>query len=112
MKKLFCKKCGGILMPKIVDGKKVWVCAKCKEVYSGNNDIVVSEVRENVRMEEVSFSKEKEDYKNWPITYDVKCPECGNNSAYYNVVQTRAADEAPTIIYVCTKCKAKWREYG
>ena len=39
------------------------------------------------------------------------CPECGNDKANYELKQTRSADEAPTRIFTCTKCKHTWRAY-
>ena len=39
------------------------------------------------------------------------CPECGHDEAYYELKQTRSADEAPTRFFECAKCKHKWREY-
>ncbi len=43
---------------------------------------------------------------------EAKCPKCGNDRAYLQIVQTRAADEPPTRIYTCTKCGYTWREYS
>ncbi len=40
-----------------------------------------------------------------------RCPECGNNEAFWVLRQTRAADEPETRIYRCTKCSHSWREY-
>ena len=42
----------------------------------------------------------------------VVCPECGNDKAYYEIKQTRSADEAPTRFFTCTACKHSWREYS
>lgn len=40
------------------------------------------------------------------------CPECGHYLSYSPIIiQTRRADEPPTIIYKCKKCKHNWREY-
>ncbi len=39
------------------------------------------------------------------------CPKCGNNEAFYWMVQTRAGDEPPTRFFKCTKCGFVWREY-
>ena len=46
-----------------------------------------------------------------PTTTEV-CPECGNDKAYYELKQTRSADEAPTRFFTCTECKHSWREYS
>ena len=39
------------------------------------------------------------------------CPKCKNPDAYYWLVQTRAADEAATRFFRCTKCSHTWRSY-
>ena len=39
------------------------------------------------------------------------CPECGHNKAYYELKQTRSADEAPTRFFECAECGHKWRDY-
>ncbi len=41
----------------------------------------------------------------------VICPECGHTEAYYNIRQTRSADEPSTTFYRCCKCNHSWREY-
>ena len=45
-----------------------------------------------------------------PVTNET-CPECGHDKAIYKMLQTRSADEAPTRIFTCTKCKHTWRAY-
>jgi DNA-directed RNA polymerase subunit M len=44
-------------------------------------------------------------------TTTAKCPECGNNVAYWWLRQLRSADESETRFFKCTKCHATWREY-
>ncbi len=39
------------------------------------------------------------------------CPKCGYTEAYYWLVQTRSADEAPTRFFKCVKCNHNWRSY-
>ena len=51
-----------------------------------------------------------EDVDVGPRTEEV-CPECGHNIATYKLLQTRSADEAPTRIFTCVKCKHTWRAY-
>jgi len=41
---------------------------------------------------------------------DARCPECGNDRAYWYMQQIRAADESETRFFVCTECEHKWRE--
>ena len=40
-----------------------------------------------------------------------KCPQCGNDKAYFWTVQTRASDESETKFYKCVKCGHTRREY-
>ena len=61
------------------------------------------ETEENVKML-------GEDVDVRPTTTET-CPECGNDKAYYEIKQTRSADEAPTRIFKCSKCKHTWRAY-
>ena len=48
-------------------------------------------------------------YKNIE-TITQNCEKCGNDKAYVSSFQTRSADEAATILYTCTKCKATTSE--
>jgi DNA-directed RNA polymerase subunit M len=43
-------------------------------------------------------------------TTTVICPECNNDTAYYEMKQIRAADESETRFFECTDCGYKWRE--
>lgn len=43
-------------------------------------------------------------------TTTVICEECGNDKAYYELKQIRAADESETRFFECTECGYKWRE--
>jgi DNA-directed RNA polymerase subunit M len=45
-------------------------------------------------------------------TTAVDCPKCGNNNAFWWMLQTRSADEATTQFYRCTKCGHTWRNYS
>ena len=44
-------------------------------------------------------------------TSGVKCPNCGYTEAYWWMIQTRSADEAPTTFYKCVRCGHVWRDY-
>ena len=99
----FCPECGAMLLPK--DGKLECSCGYAKNL-SDNNEYEVSkkiETEENVKML-------GEDVDVRPTTTET-CPECGNDKAYYEIKQTRSADEAPTRFFTCTECKHTWREY-
>ena len=65
--------------------------------------------RKNYETEEnVKVLGEVEDMRS---TIKETCPECGHDEAYYELKQTRSADEAPTRIFTCAKCKHTWRAY-
>ncbi len=108
---MFCPKCGTLMRPKKVGNKLVYYCPSCgyetesdprkstavtTKVISDNSDVMVIEGRNKMAA---------------PIV-EAKCPKCGNDRAYLQIVQTRAADEPPTRIYTCTKCGYTWREYS
>ena len=99
----FCPDCGAMLLPK--DGKLECGCVYVKDL-SDSNDYEVSrevKVEDNVKML-------GEDVDVGPVTNET-CPECGHDKATYKLLQTRSADEAPTRIFTCTKCKHTWRAY-
>ena len=89
----FCPNCGAMLVPK--DGEIKCGCGYEKslktEDYSFSRKV---ETKENVKM----LGK---DVDVGDMTNEV-CPECGNDKAYYKLLQTRSADEAPTRIFTCT----------
>ena len=99
----FCPKCGAMLLPK--NGKLECSCGYTNDL-SNKNQYEVSgkiEAKETVKML-------GEDVDVGPVTNET-CPECGNDRATYKLLQTRSADEAPTRIFTCTKCKHTWRAY-
>ena len=99
----FCPECGAMLLPK--EGKLECGCGYTKNL-SDNNEYEVSkkiETEENVKM-----LGEVDDMRS---TINETCPECGHDEAYYELKQTRSADEAPTRIFTCAKCKHTWRAY-
>jgi len=99
---MFCPRCGTLMRR---EGSKL-VCPKCGYTIELNN----------VEKKTISFQESKsnslftENRQKYPIV-KVKCPRCGNDTAYVIVQQTRSADEAPTRIFKCTKCGYVWREY-
>jgi DNA-directed RNA polymerase subunit M len=103
----FCKKCGGILVPKKIKGRIVFVCRNCGKKYDKGTDIKVGE---KVQTENnIKILEQKEE--NLPITEN-QCPKCGNKEAFWWLQQTRSIDEPPTRFYKCTKCGYTWREYS
>ncbi len=104
---MFCQKCGSLLKPKLEGNKKVMVCS-CG--YKSKNT--------NARISEKSRRKDKElevvektrDLETLPVM-EAKCNKCGNNKAYYWLLQTRAGDEPETKFLKCQKCGHTWRDY-
>ena len=99
----FCPECGAMLLPK--DGKLECSCGYTKNL-SDNNEYEVSKKVESE--ETVKNLGEVDDMRS---TINETCPECGHDEAYYELKQTRSADEAPTRIFTCAKCKHTWRAY-
>lgn len=60
---------------------------------------------------EITMIEESEEVHSLPRTDEFECPDCGEYDAYYRFEQTRAADEATTIILTCVECNHKWRHY-
>lgn len=71
-------------------------------------NLKVSEKMEK-RKEGVAVVKDK-GLEVLPVVVE-KCPECGNDKAYFWTVQTRASDESETKFYKCVKCGHTRREY-
>lgn len=100
----FCPKCGGIVTPSNGELK----CSTCGEVIEAQNNDSYKISREIKSKETVKMLGEDVDVL--PTTTET-CPECGHDKAVYKLLQTRSADEAPTRIFTCTKCKHTWRAY-
>lgn len=100
----FCPKCGSILVQK----KKRFVCPKCAYVSKDKVKLTTSEKVGSNNKIDVLHEK---DSNVWP-TVSATCPKCGNDSAFFWTAQMRAADEAETRFFRCTKCKNTWREYA
>jgi len=99
----FCPKCGSVLVEKNKKAK----CARCS--YSSKNKFKLKTSEKVNKQQEVGIIKDK-DTDVFP-TMTTVCRECGNREAYFWSAQTRAADEAETRFYRCTRCKHTWREY-
>lgn len=99
----FCPNCKAMLLPK--DGKLQCSCGYVKDLSNKNQYEVSSEVKAEETVKMLG-----EDVDVGPITNET-CPECGHDKATYKMLQTRSADEAPTRIFTCAKCKHTWRAY-
>jgi len=103
---MFCPKCGSLLMPKNVNGKKI---VECSCGFKDANEKGI-QLKEKSKIEEKKIEVIEKEVQTHPIC-DEKCEKCGNDKAYYWLQQTRAADEPPTKFMKCTKCGHTWRDY-
>ena len=105
---MFCPQCGNLL--------------RSKKNANGDNELVCEEhgpsAAKELKLRDSSKKKEKklimtdtqEDVTKMVVSE--RCPKCGNSEAYVDLVQTRAADEAPTKFFTCKQCAHKWRDYS
>ena len=106
---MFCPSCKTLLRPEKNDDEDVLRCPNCgfEKPIANENRVKPKRVLEDDLKEVPVF----EDLDTMPVDDTVLCPKCGNKGAYWHLRQTRAADEATTRFYRCTKCKHTWREY-
>jgi DNA-directed RNA polymerase subunit M len=104
---MFCPKCGSLLMPKLVKGKKILACS-CG--YRSEGEMSLSDKKKKVE-KDVEVIDEEAEQNVMPLV-EIKCNKCGHNKAYFWEVQTRAGDEPPTKFFKCEKCKHTWRDYS
>jgi DNA-directed RNA polymerase subunit M len=101
----FCPDCKSMMMPNPKSG--LMICRKCGcKIEMSAGDKFVSKTSQLDRVVPVLEG----DIQLLP-TANARCPECGNNIAYVEMKQTRAADESPTRFLTCTKCRYRWRRY-
>ena len=103
---MFCPKCGSLMIPKRSGGKSYLACS-CGYVDKERNELILREKTYLGKKIEVIDQK----IETLPKTEE-KCEKCGNNEAYYWVIQTRSGDEAETRFFRCTKCEHVWRSYS
>lgn len=96
----FCE-CGGAMIP-TREGMK---CRACGNAVSRTAEAKI--VTRAGKQEVLIFENNDPDL---PKT-EKQCEECGNNEAFFWLIQTRASDEPPTQFFRCTKCRRVWREY-
>lgn len=102
----FCPKCKSLMTP--IKGE--FRCRKCNYTYN-----IKEEDKENLSFKSEINDKEivvldGNDGEALP-TIEERCPECGNQTAYWWLRQLRSADESETRFFRCTKCGNTWREY-
>ncbi|MDR0911558.1 MAG: transcription factor S [Methanobrevibacter sp.] len=104
----FCPKCGSML--KKTDNTLICRCGYEEPLDNDSNIGVVTNVNQPKINSEDKVVMKGEELNTLPTTNEL-CPNCGNTKAGYKLIQTRSADEAPTRIFTCTKCKHTWRAY-
>lgn len=110
----FCPKCERRMKPKIEEG--ILSCPKCGLIVEREEE--KAQVKGNLIQNADSSSQsslkiiEAEKGLDALPTTTVECPRCGNDLAFWWMLQTRSADEPTTQFYRCTKCAHTWRNYG
>ncbi|MFT4307818.1 MAG: transcription factor S [Candidatus Woesearchaeota archaeon] len=108
----FCPKCKKIMKPSRTNGKLVFTCTNtaCGHVLKKVDKQATTITSKSTKREDVELAVVDEKAEARPIV-EVECRACGNTKAYFWSKQTRAADEAETRFFRCTKCSKTWREY-
>lgn len=70
----------------------------------------ITGVEEVTQEQEESSKRLRDEESDTRATTTVNCPNCGNDKAYYEMKQIRAADESETRFFECVECEHKWRE--
>jgi DNA-directed RNA polymerase subunit M len=101
----FCDECGSMMQTD--DDGALWICTSCenRQPVDPEASYVVTETQEEGEIVDVSDAEDR----GLPTTAE-RCPECGNDRAYYYMQQIRAADESETRFFICTDCEHRWRE--
>ena len=97
---MFCS-CGSMMFPK--DGQ--YACSKCGTTKGIDKS---QHFMTDAKEKKMTVITESSDIR--PKTV-VLCSECGNKEAYFDLKQTRSADEPETRIFTCVNCRHTWREY-
>ena len=101
----FCDNCGSMMKTT----GDVWQCGACGYEKPRNaaaeEEMVTTTGQEETEVIDMSDTEDQ----GRPTT-DARCPECGNDRAYWYMQQIRAADESETRFFVCTECDHRWRE--
>ncbi len=103
----FCPKCKAILIPKLVNKKRVIACG-CGYV---DRKTEAGPLVEKTALTDDIIVMDENAGNSLP-TMKQKCTECGHGECYFWLQQTRAGDEPETRFFKCVKCSHTWREYS
>lgn len=112
----FCPKCGMKLKFKYVKGeggaKPTLLCERCGFQIAYEEAVERVEAAGGASAPIIKVVGEEEAELQTMPTVTIECPRCKNTTAYWWMLQTRSADEAPTQFFRCTKCNYTWRQYS
>ncbi|NYT05158.1 MAG: transcription factor S [Methanomicrobiales archaeon] len=103
---MFCPQCKSLL---VSTGGQL-KCRKCGYIRDGVADNEKLKKKTHRREKEITIVDTEDQVATLPTT-QVKCPECGHNTAEWWLRQLRSADESEVRFFRCTKCRHTWREY-
>ncbi len=105
----YCEDCGGLIIPEKKSQETSFKCRSCGKPHEKKGgDLKITETKEEEDRKSIDVEGKDED--ELPTT-DWDCPECDNQTAYWWMMQTRAADEPETRFFKCTECGHTTREY-
>ena len=104
----FCPECGAFCDAD--NARRCYVCPKCGwEEPMEESRTIPRKTSEEDKI--IVIGKKERELSTMPKT-KVLCEKCGNDEAYWWMVQTRGIDESMTQFYRCTKCGHTWRDYS
>jgi len=102
----FCDECSSMM--KTDDG--MWVCDSCGYEKPRDAEKEAAMTTQTTQEESEVIDMSDVDEEDVGPTTGAQCPNCDNDTAYYEMKQIRAADESETRFFTCTECEHKWRE--
>jgi DNA-directed RNA polymerase subunit M len=103
----FCDECGSMMK---TNDEGVWVCGSCgyEKARDAEEEAAMTSTQSQEESEVIDTSEVSAE--DMGPTTEARCPECGNDRAFWEMKQIRAADESETRFFTCTECEHKWRE--